>query len=346
MFDFFPRTMPLQLLLPKIDDLYRSICLHCHFGELWQQRVLLSVQTLVAICFTIGYQTRLMAIASWYLYTSLILRNTWLYFILDRYFYYLLFYAMFLPLDERRSISATNRKARVPTNSTTVEGNVSFDEGETNRFFVNPATVAMKLLVLWIYIDAGVGKYLDPKHGWTYHADPLPALDTYARHTLPAQYLYAMLGPEGLRWLTPAVVWVEILCAPLAFLGSFLGSAALVNFAIGLVCQMHLGISLTIRNSVLLSYVACSAWCIFLPVGWYDQRAEVTTRTWKENRRNPASRVYSQLQSVLTFVFVVGMVGGNIWFETIGTDCSATSLRKIWSTLLQNRWNVFVGAEE
>jgi hypothetical protein len=335
--DFSPRTMPTQLLLPRIDNLYRSVCLHCHFGELWQQQTLLSVQTVVAILFTIGYQTRPMAIASWYLYTSLILRNTWLYFILDRYFYYLLFYAMFLPLDRRLSISAMNRKESAPPCGASVEGGGS-------RIFVNPATVAMKLLVLWIYIDAGVGKYLDPKKGWTYQADPLPALDTYARHTLPAQYLYAMLGPEGLRWLTPTVVWVEIVSAPLAFIGSYLGNPGLVNFAIGLVCQMHLGISLTIRNSVLLSYVACSAWCVFLPVGWNDPRSEL--RTSAESKGEPYPQMHSQLGSVVTYVLVASMVGGNIWFETIGTDCSTTSLRQIWSTLLQNRWNVFVGAEE
>lgn len=59
--------------------------------------------------FTLGYKTRIMAVLSWYLYTSLILRNTWLYFILDRYFYYLLFAAMVLPLDERFSIAQTSR---------------------------------------------------------------------------------------------------------------------------------------------------------------------------------------------------------------------------------------------
>jgi hypothetical protein len=100
--------MPLRLLLPKIDDMYQSVCLHCHFEELWQQQLLLLMQTVAAVLFTVGYQTRLMAIVSWYMYTSLILRNTWLYFILDRYFYYLLFYAMFLPsLDDKWSL--TNR---------------------------------------------------------------------------------------------------------------------------------------------------------------------------------------------------------------------------------------------
>jgi hypothetical protein len=316
--------MPLRLLLPRIDDLYRAVCIHCHFGQLWQQQVLLGIQTVAAILFTIGYQTRIMAILSWYLYTSLILRNTWLYFILDRYFYYLLFYTMFLPLDRYWSVSG--RKPR----GTNIE---NLHKG----IFVNPATVALKLLVFWIYIDAGVGKYLDPKQGWTYHADPLPALDTYCRHTLVAQYLYAMLGPEGLRLLTPAVVWVEILSAPLAFLGSYLGNESLVNFAILLICQMHLGISMTIRNSVLLSLVACSAWCVFLPTGWGEGALTGQSAT---------RQISTKLSSVVTWILVCSMVGANIWFETIGTDCSTGSLRQIWSTLLQNRWNVFIGAEE
>lgn len=43
--------------------------------------------------------------------------------------------------------------------------------------------IGMKVLVLWIYLDAGGGKYMDPLKGWSYNADPLPALDTYTRHT-------------------------------------------------------------------------------------------------------------------------------------------------------------------
>ena len=119
--------MPLHLLLPKIDDLYRFVCLHCHFGELWEQQVLLAIQTLIAVLFTVGYQTRIMAIASWYLYVSTILRNTWLYFILDRYIYYMLFFAMFLPLDECWSVT-NNSKSK---------------KGTTSRgIIVSPATVS------------------------------------------------------------------------------------------------------------------------------------------------------------------------------------------------------------
>lgn len=116
-------TMPLSSLLPKIDDLYKKMCLHCHFGELWEQQLLLCFQCIAAVCFTVGYKTKIMSIISWYMYTSLILRCTWLYFILDRYFYYLLFYSMFLPLDERWAVDAP-KKGRTKS-----------------RLIINPATV-------------------------------------------------------------------------------------------------------------------------------------------------------------------------------------------------------------
>lgn len=333
-------TKPLRLLLPKIDDLYRLVCYHCHFGTLFQQQILLSIQVLVAICLAIGYHTKIAAILSFYMYTSLILRNTWLYFILDRYFYYLLFYSMFLPLDERWSLAAATKSQHVGATAT---------KSTRKNVYVNPATVALKMLVFWIYIDAGWGKYMDPKHGWTYYADPLPALDTYARHTVPAQHLYGMVGPEGLRLMTPVVVWVEILCVPVALVGSYLGSANIVRFAIVLICQMHIGISLFIRNSNLLSYMACCAWLVFLPLGWNnnddnDPRNKTNSDTTTMSKTSQSFR--SRLGSLVTLVMVSAMVGGNIWFETIATGCTTESLRLIWSTLLQNRWNVFIGAEE
>jgi hypothetical protein len=130
---FHLRTMPLRLLLPKIDDLYKSVCLHCHFGELWQQQILLAIQTFVAVLFTVGYHTRLTAILSWYLYVSSILRNTWLYFILDRYIYYMLFFAMFLPLDERWSLTSNNNNSNKLKNGSTLAQN--------RGIILSPATV-------------------------------------------------------------------------------------------------------------------------------------------------------------------------------------------------------------
>lgn len=335
-------TKPLRLLLPKIDDLYVWVCYHCRFGTLLQQQVLLGIQVAVAICFSIGFHTKIAAVLSFYMYTSLILRNTWLYFILDRYFYYFLFYSMFLPVGKKWSLDAEAKRRRK---------NPVERSGETSSIFVNPATVALKLLVFWIYIDAGFGKFFDPKEGWTYHADPLPALDTYARHTVFAQHLYGLLGPGGLRLMTPIVVYVEILCVPVALLGSYLGNAGIVNFAIAVICQMHIGISLSIRNSHLLSYVASCVWLVFIPMGWRNAGGDTGNIAGNDARdgraitRSPQSWG-RKLGSLVTLVMVSAMVGGNIWFEAIATGCSTESLRLIWSTLLQNRWNVFIGAEE
>lgn len=177
---------------------------------------------------------------------------------------------------------------------------------------------------------------MDPQKGWTYNATPLPALDTYTRHTAFAQYLYGILGPQGLRIMTPIVVYIELLSCPLAFLGSYLGNAGLVKFAVGLICQLHVGISFSLRNSYQLSYVACSAWCVFLPIGW------VEAKTVEKTKLSSKAIVGTLISALL----VGGMAANTIWFETIGKDCSTSSLRQIWSTILQNRWNVFIGAEE
>lgn len=77
-------TLPLRLLLPKTDSLYKAVCIHCYSGSILYMQALLSIQVIFAVMFLVGYKTRLASIASWILYLSLTLRNTWLNFILDR----------------------------------------------------------------------------------------------------------------------------------------------------------------------------------------------------------------------------------------------------------------------
>jgi len=161
-------------------------------------------------------------------------------------------------------------------------------------------------------------------------------------------------------------------------LGSYFQKTNLVNITIFLIVGMHMGISICIRNSNLLSYIASSVWILFLPVDNFhqhhrrkqqkhdndegsrnnvigdggnntndndnDNATTCTLRTSTTRTRSTSSS--SRISSLVTYILVGCMVGGNIWFETIGTDCSTESSRLIWSTLLQNRWNVFIGAEE
>ena len=147
--------------------------------------------------------------------------------------------------------------------------------------------------------------------------------------------MYSALGPSGLRLLTPTVVWVEMLAAPIALFGSLLGHRSLVNFIIGLVCSLHIGIALTVRNTVLLSLVACSAWSVFLPPP-LEQSDD------KEKMRPKPIPCFRN--SLLGTLAIFGMICGSIWFEGFSMECNQ-SMKHIWSTLLHNRWNVFIGAE-
>ena len=287
--------------MDKVDDIYRLVSVHCRFGELWEQRVLLSVQVGFALMFTLGILPRLSAAISWFLYLSLTLRNTWMSYILDRYFHYLLFLSIFLPWGHPRK-----------------------------AWNVTPATAALKLLLCWIYFDAGYGKLMDPLGGWTYGADPLPALDTYARHTLPAQYLYALAGPEGLRIMTPVVVWIELLAMPLAMIGLYRSWKWLVLLAVSLIASMHLGIALCLRNSALLSLVACAPWFLCLPPS-------------ADSRTGASRSILAKFWHIISLSCLLAMAAGNVWLYSDKCD---QSVQNIWSTLLHNRWNVFVGAEE
>lgn len=147
--------------------------------------------------------------------------------------------------------------------------------------------------------------------------------------------MYAILGPEGLRTMTPAVVWVELLAAPLAFLGSYFGSAELVKAAVGLIWQLHLGIALCMNNAFLLSLVACCPWFIFLPVGWN------ATSNEKDSAGMASSK--TSLGRLFSTIIILSMIAGNLWFETISESCDQTIF---YSTIFHCRWNVFVGAEE
>jgi hypothetical protein len=242
---------------------------------------------------------------------------------------------MFLPLDASWAIDAKKHNKETPPTKT----------------FVSPATIGFKLLITWLYWDAGHGKYSDELHGWTFNAQPLPALDTYVRHTVVARYMYGLLGPTGLRYMTPTVPYAEMFSGPLAIIGSYLGSKSIVYGTVALMFSMHIGIALTMRNTVLLSSVACVAWCIFLPESVGADLGLSSTRSSSENGAVSVNgKTNKQSQSLLKkyglSAFIIStFIAGSFWFELYSAHCNQ-SMEHVWSTLLHNRWNVFIGAEE
>lgn len=229
---------------------------------------------------------------------------------------------MFLPLDRKWAVDSKPSEVKSET-------------------FVSTATIALKLLLAWLYWDAGYGKYSDPMQGWTLNA-PLPALDTYVRHTIGARYMYGLLGPNGLRYMTPTVVYAEMFCVPITLFGSAIGNKAIVYAVAILMCFMHIGIAVTMRNTVVLSLVACCAWCIFLPEGLGADLGLATRNQAGSMEEHIDTR--RRLQWLRSFI-IAAFVSGSVWFETVSEQCNQ-SHKHIWSTLLHNRWNVFVGAEE
>ena len=248
---------------------------------------------------------------------------------------------MFLPLDGKWAIDDGKMKGK-----------------NTKTTFVSPATIAFKLLIVWLYWDAGYGKYSDPLKGWTMQPlyNALPALDTYVRHTTVARYVYGLLGPAGLKYMTPTVPYVEMFCTPIALLGSYLGKKGIVYGAVATMCSMHIGIALTMNNTVLLSLVACVAWCIFLPEGVDADIFGLPSSSLSDDESNNESNtvlLHNKQSNKSSFVkkhgisiLIIGsFISGSIWFETMSNHCNQ-SMEHIWSTFLHCRWNVFVGAEE
>jgi hypothetical protein len=251
-------------------------------------------------------------------------------YILDRYIHYLLFISMFLPLDQKWCAPVFQPKTSTKT--------ATSSSASSSLLYISPSVMALKLLVVWIYVDAGLGKYNDPLKGWSYHAVPLPALDTYARHTTSARYMYAVLGPTGLRFLTPVVVWIELLVAPVTLVASFFGNQVLICIAVTFICSLHVGIALMLRNAALLSFLACTPWCVFLPLGW--------KRVLPSKADSSFQTVYANMLGAIVSILLIGsMAIGNLWLASFSQECDQ-SVKHIWSTLLHNRWNVFVGAEE
>jgi hypothetical protein len=251
-----------------------------------------------------------------------------------------------------------------------IDGMKSRKDDAASMTSVTPTTIAFKLFIAWLYFDAGYGKYTDPLQGWTLDARPLPALDTYVRHTVVARYVYGWLGPRGLRYMTPTVVYVELLGVPSAFLTGFFTRRS--NWArtalyctIGLMCSMHVGIALTMNNTMILSLVACVAWCIFLPEGVGDDiRGLLLSLSLSSSSSSSSSSSFPSRggggpdceasaggfplivkRHVISMLVISSFVSGSVWFETMSAQCNQ-SMEHIWSTLLHNRWNVFVGAEE
>merc|ERR1712232_466295 len=106
-----------------------------------------------------------------------------------------------------------------------------------------------------------------------------------------------------------------------------MGNNKLLFASIVTIFCLHTGIALAMSNSFLISALACVAWLIFLPGPKADSHyGRIKWNFW---------------EIALVFTFA----SGSPWFELLSKE-GDRSANHVWSTLLHNRWNVFVGAEK
>jgi hypothetical protein len=105
-------VVPRAAIVPRMNQAWQW-SVHLISGEWWVQICLFLVAIAFAIGLATGYRTRLCAVMSWFLFTSMHLRNPLVQYFGDITIQALLFWAMFLPLNRRWSLDlALNPESR------------------------------------------------------------------------------------------------------------------------------------------------------------------------------------------------------------------------------------------
>lgn len=305
----FPRSavMPPRELAP----LLHAVCVHAWSGSAKWQFTVVTVQAAAATALCIGKRPRAAAAVCWALHASSMLRNPQLAFIFDRYLHVLLLLAACLPTG--------------PT-----------------QFRASAASCALAAQLVLIYVDAGSGKLTSPDRAWSLSAE-VGALDTYLRHTPVARFSRWLLGTRALRFAGATVAWLEFTIAPLALA---MPTELTRRLAIGAAASLHLGIALTMRNTVALSLVGIAAWLPFIdgpPVDNSRSRRDEAAATAMGRRVTGSDRLSAAVVALAAVGSVWHQLGGYGAPACAATASDAADL--LQSTLLHNRWNVFTGAE-
>ena len=339
-------TYPVADLVEADGPLTRALCAYAWSGEPVVVRCLSVVHAALALMMTLGIRTRVVAPLCWFLYFGLTARNCSIAYIADRYLHIFLLLLMFLPCERAWGLDS-RRTSGVPT----------LPAAPTSPTVATVATAIARCQLIWIYLDAGYGKVVDPEGAWSLGAE-VPALDTIMRYTPVARALRAALGLGGLRVLSASAAWAECTLPSIA-----LGAAALHAHRLQLacvcgMCGLHVGIALCMNNAVLLSFTACVAWTIFLPPFSTSAPARSTppssptaaAATPTAAAAAPMGELKVRTRSELLGCFpLVCFVLATIAYHmpSQGGICSANgSGERLWSALLNNRWNAFTSIED
>jgi uncharacterized membrane protein YphA (DoxX/SURF4 family)/predicted DCC family thiol-disulfide oxidoreductase YuxK len=257
-----PGVMPRAWAI-EFDSVNR-LSLYFLNGQTWFVAALLTIQSVFALMFMLGWRTRLAAIVSFFMWASLINRNTLVLIGGDLLMCCLLFWAMFLPLGARYSVDAATASNPPPAD---------------NRH-LSWASLGMLLQVVSVYFFSALlktGVEWRPEYTGVYYA---LSLDRYA--TPLGQWLLNF--PELLRGLSFFVWWLELLGPLLIFVPVFTKQVrVLLVFCF---MAMHVGFKLCLELGH-FPYVSLASWAVFWG-GWIWDALAV-----RQQRRDPGLlRIY------------------------------------------------------
>jgi hypothetical protein len=244
-------VLPRAEALTQFEWLHAApLCLHLTGGTAWSQAVLFALAAAAAGALLVGHRTRCATPVTWFLTTSLQLRNLAIGAGYDALLRMLLFWGMFLPLGGCWSLDRLrqNDGARpVPTPILSV------------------GTIALLTQVLVVYWSAGWAKLAEP--GW--HAGTaLPAILADDFRVTTAGMVLAR-APGAVRILGRLVVALE-LAGPVLLLAP-IARGPIRTIAVVALCAMNLAFGIALRLGF-FPWVSCVALAGLLP-RWFWERA-------------------------------------------------------------------------
>ena len=232
-------------------------------GNFWLQWLMFLLALLIAVCFLVGYRTRLAAIATWVMIISLHNRNPFILFAGDDVLRALLFWSMFLPLGASYSIdSALNN------NSTPLP-----------KRWLSGATIALILQICYFYMWSVAYKHQSP---FWQNGDAVYYSLSFDYYATFFSELLLSLPKSILNFLTRFTLWFELL-GPLIVLLPLIPifSPKICRYlAIILFGGLHFSFGL-IFTIGLFPALGIITWLVFLPSEFWDglnQRLQTSSR--------------------------------------------------------------------
>lgn len=216
--------------------------IHLISGELWVQVLLFLTAIVFAIGMTAGYRTRLCTACSWFLFSSMHIRDPFVQYFADQTLQAFLFWAIFLPLNGRWSLDAVLTPA-----ARRVEDNQA-----------SWATQAFILQMCFIYWFTALMKW---DRSWLTDGSAVYYALSLDFSVRPLGHF--LLGFPGLlRFLSRATIAMEFL-GPLLILSPW-RTARLRLLAVVLFVGFHTGLALTMDLTG-FSAIMFVGWLAFLP---------------------------------------------------------------------------------